>query len=216
MKSNFITRPVKKGGQNAAKEIIKDWKAGQVSEKVKSSMLDAFNPKKIIENLKKPANAVLLIISSGVSVIADSVPAIRDSEISAAYLGTGFAARVEKAKLWFAKVVAQAKTDPRPLRTIRVSMFGFDRGGVAARKFANELIGKVCKNENGTLTYQGVQVQFDYMGLIDCVSSAYADSLFTKVLSPRRRWSSDGPRTFSVRTEAAYRRGLEWLHSCHS
>ena len=183
-KSNFVTGPAKKGVQNAAKEIARDWKGGQVSEKVKSSMLDAFNPKKILENLKKPANAVPLIISSGVSVIADAVPAIRDGEIPAAYLGTGFAARVEKAKEWFATVVAQAKADPRPLRTIRVSMFGFDRGGVAARKLANELIGKICKSESGTLTYQGVQVQFDYMGLIDCVSSAYADSLFTKVLSP--------------------------------
>lgn len=147
-------------------------------------MLDAFNPKKILENLVKPANAIPLIISSGASVIADSVPAVRDSEVSAAYLGTGFAARVEKAKSDFAKVVNHAKTDPRPLRTIRVSMFGFDRGGVAARKFGNELIGKICRNENGTLIYQGVRVQFDYMGLIDCVSSAYADSLFSKVLTP--------------------------------
>jgi len=183
-KSNFVTGPFKKGAQNAAKEIAKDWKGGQVSDKVKSSMLDAFNPKKILENLAKPATAIPLIISSGASVVADSVPAIRDSEVSAAYLGTGLSARVDKAKLAFSDTVRQAKADPRPLRTIRVSMFGFDRGGVAARKFANELIGKICKNENGKLTYQGVQVQFDYMGLIDCVSSAYADSLFTKVLSP--------------------------------
>jgi hypothetical protein len=183
-KSNFLTGPFKKGAQSAAKEILKDWKGGHVSEKVKSSMLDAFNPKKVLENLRKPANAIPLIISSGASVIADSVPAIRDSEISAAYLGTGFAARVEKAKMAFTDVVALAKADPRPLRTIRISMFGFDSGGVIARKFANDLINTICKSENGALTYQGVQVQFDYMGLIDCVSSAYAESLFTKALSP--------------------------------
>ncbi|MEL2319487.1 hypothetical protein AAER40_28160, partial [Klebsiella pneumoniae] len=72
----------------------------------------------------------------------------------------------------------------RTLKRIRVSVFGYDRGGVTARKFANDLISKTCKRENGTVTYQGTEVQFDFMGLFDCVSSAYADSIFSKVLSP--------------------------------
>lgn len=183
-KSNFATGPAKRGVKNAAMEIVKDWKGGAVSEKVKSSMLDAFNPKKILETFKDPANAIPLVISSGASVVSESVPAIRDNEISAAAMGTGLDARVEKAKLEFVQAVAQAKADPRPLRTIRVSIFGFDRGGIAARKFANELVNNICKSESGTLKYQGVDVQCDYMGLIDCVSTSYGDSIFNKVLSP--------------------------------
>ncbi|CAE6956961.1 DUF2235 domain-containing protein [Paraburkholderia nemoris] len=147
-------------------------------------MLDAFSPKKIWEELKKPATAIPLIVSSGISVVADSVPLIRDSEIAAGYMGTGFNARVEQALNDFKTVIARAKADPRTLKTIRVSVFGYDRGGVTARKFTNDLIGKTCKQESGKVTYEGVDVQFDFMGLFDCVSSAYADSIFTKVLSP--------------------------------
>jgi len=185
-KDKFITDPAKESRKEAAKIVAKEWKGGlgNVARKVKSSVLDAFNPKKILEELKKSENLVPMVVSSGINVVADSVPVIRDQEVAAAYLGTGFDARVERATSYFSKIVAQAKTDPRPLRKIRIAIFGFDRGGVAARKFANELIDKICKKDNGIHAYQGVRVQFDYMGLIDCVSSAYADSLFTKVLSP--------------------------------
>ncbi|WP_321886847.1 DUF2235 domain-containing protein [Paraburkholderia bannensis] len=178
------TGAAKKGATDAAKKIAADWKGGDVTGKVKSSMMDAFNPKKIAENLSKAATYVPMIVSATAKVVADSYPPIRDSEIAAAYMGTGFAARVDKATFVFKQLVASAKVDPRPLKTIRVSMFGFDRGGVIARKFANDLVAKVCKKQDGAVTYQGIRVQFDYMGLVDCVSSAYADSLFSKVLSP--------------------------------
>lgn len=180
----FVTDPAKKGATEAAKSAWKDWPNPEVGKKIKSSMLDAFNPKKIYEELKKPGAAIPLIVSSGISVVADSVPLIRDSEIAAGYMGTGFSARVEKGLKDFTTIVAQAKTDPRTLTRIRVSVFGFDRGGVIARKFASDLIGTTCKRESGKVTYQGTEVQFDFMGLFDCVSSAYADSIFTKVLGP--------------------------------
>jgi Uncharacterized alpha/beta hydrolase domain (DUF2235) len=186
--SKLVTGPSKDAAKGAAKEAAKEaWSERRfpdVGKKVKSSMLEAFSPKKIFEELKKPATAIPLIVSSGISAVADSVPLIRDSEIAAGYMGTGFNARVERALANFATVVAQAKTDPRTLKRIRVSVFGYDRGGVTARKFANDLISKTCKRENGTVTYQGTEVQFDFMGLFDCVSSAYADSIFSKVLSP--------------------------------
>lgn len=182
--SKLIMDPSKKAATETAKQAWKDWPNPEVGKKVKSSMLDAFSPKKIWEELKKPATAIPLIVSSGISVVADSVPLIRDSEIAAGYMGTGFNARVEQALNDFKTVIARAKADPRTLKTIRVSVFGYDRGGVTARKFTNDLIGKTCKQESGKVTYEGVDVQFDFMGLFDCVSSAYADSIFTKVLSP--------------------------------
>ncbi|HEV3429625.1 MAG TPA: hypothetical protein VG320_17255 [Paraburkholderia sp.] len=178
------TGAAKKGATDAAKKIAADWKGGDVRGKVKSSMMDAFNPRKIAENLSKATTYVPMVVSSAIKVVADSYPPIRDSEIAAAYMGTGFDARVDKATILFKQIVENAKTDPRPLKTIRISMFGFDRGGVIARKFSNDLIDKVCTKKDGAVTYKGIKVQFDYMGLVDCVSSAYADSLFSKVLSP--------------------------------
>lgn len=174
----------KKGASNAAKEIAKEWKGGGYAAKVKSSMLDAFNLKKYGEELKKGWNFGPMVVSAAANIVADSYPPIRDSEIAAAYMGTGFDARVEKAKVMFEQIVTSAKEDPRPIKTIRIAIFGYDRGGVVARKFANELIEKICKKKDGAVVYKGAKVTFEYMGLVDCVSSAYADSLFTKVLSP--------------------------------
>ncbi len=178
------TGAAKKGGTDAAKQIAKEWKDGGYAAKVKSSMLDAFNLKKYGQELKKGWTFGPMVVSAAANVVADSYPPIRDSEIAAAYMGTGFNARVEKATVLFKQIVEAAKADPRPIKTIRVAMFGYDRGGVIARKFANELIEKVCKKKDGAVVYNGAQVTFEYMGLVDCVSSAYADSLFTKVLSP--------------------------------
>lgn len=174
----------KKGATDAAKEIAKDWKGGGYAAKVKSSMLDAFNLKKYGEELKKGWTFGPMVVSAAANIVADSYPPIRDSEIAAAYMGTGFDARIDKAKFLFQQIVESAKTDPRPVKTIRVAMFGYDRGGVIARKFANELIEKICKKKDGAVLYKDAKVTFEYMGLVDCVSSAYADSLFTKILSP--------------------------------
>lgn len=174
----------KKGATEGVKEIAKDWKAGGYAAKVKSSMLDAFNLKKYGQELKKGWTFGPMVVSAAVNVVADSYPPIRDSEIAAAYMGTGFDARVEKAKVLFKQIADSAKADPRPIKTIRVAMFGYDRGGIIARKFANELIEKVCKKKGAAVVYNDANVSFEYMGLVDCVSSAYADSLFTKVLSP--------------------------------
>ncbi|WP_321842889.1 DUF2235 domain-containing protein [Paraburkholderia bannensis] len=177
------TSTVKNAATGAGKSIVMDWKGGNIAGKVKSSLIDALH-KNWVEDLKSPGTVVPMVISSATNIVADTIPAIRDGSIPAAYMGTGVDARVEKAKVWFRKAVTDAKVDPRPIKKIRVSMFGFDRGGVIARKFANELIDKVCKKKDGVVTYEGIPLQFDYMGLVDCVSSAYADSLFSKVLAP--------------------------------
>ncbi len=177
------TGTAKKAAMDAGKSIVMDWKGGNIAGKVKSSVIDALH-KSWVEDLKSPGTVFPMVISSATNIVADAIPAIRDGSVPAAFTGTGFDARVEKAKVWFGRIVTEAKADPRPIKRIRVSIFGFDRGGVIARKFASELIDKVCKKQDGVVTYQGIRVQFDYMGLIDCVSSAYADSLFSKVFAP--------------------------------
>jgi hypothetical protein len=156
----------------------------------KSSILDGFEHAgetargKIKESITlKKLGADLL--PAAVTIAADSVPAVRDSEFAAGYMGTGFDARVNKAIADFKRNVDHARaTDTREIKRIRVSLFGYDRGGVIARKFANELIGTTCKQKDGKVTYDGIEVQFDFMGLFDCVSTSYADSIFTKVVAP--------------------------------
>ncbi|MBR8332909.1 phospholipase effector Tle1 domain-containing protein [Burkholderia ambifaria] len=125
------------------------------------------------------------LLPAAVTIAADSVPVVRDSEFAAGYMGTGFDARVNKAIADFKGNVDHARAaDNREIKRIRVSLFGYDRGGVIARKFANELIEKACKKKDGKITYDGIEVQFDFMGLFDCVSTSYADSIFAKVVAP--------------------------------
>ncbi|CAB3810108.1 hypothetical protein LMG28688_07157 [Paraburkholderia caffeinitolerans] len=189
--SDKVTEAGKDAAKTTGKEVFADAQSSGVGAAVKSSILhatestkEAYKPSTlasgVISTIKDPS----FIVSTLVSIGSESFPGIRDSEIAAAYLGTGFDARVEAALDDFAEVVKQAKSDTRPLKTIRVAVFGYDRGAIVARKFANELIEKKCKKDGEKVTYQGAEVTFDFMGLFDSVSSAYADSIFTKVLAP--------------------------------
>jgi hypothetical protein len=83
------------------------------------------------------------------SIVAASYPPIRDSEVSAALLGTGVDKRVEKAVANFKKIVLDAMADPSEIKKIRIAVFGYDRGAMVARKFATEFVEQVCKAGEG-------------------------------------------------------------------
>ncbi|KWE96290.1 hypothetical protein WL80_05725 [Burkholderia ubonensis] len=185
-----VTEAPKEVGKDSAKKATLALLAGKEG-RVKSTVLhaveqlkDDLRPSALAKSVVgKIANAKMFV-SVGWQTAAESIPSVRDSELAAAWLGTGFEQRVERASDNFKGIVEQAKRDPRPIKFIRVSMFGYDRGAVAARKFANELIEKICKKEGDKITYQGAEVVFDFMGLFDSVSSGYADTFFTKVGVP--------------------------------
>ena len=114
-------------------------------------------------------------------IIAASYPPIRDSEVSAALLGTGVEKRVEKAIENFKDIVTKAKEDPREIKKIRIAVFGYDRGALVARKFATEFMETICKPVKGEPQYEGLPIECDFMGLFDSVSASYADALFAKL-----------------------------------
>ncbi|WP_084168972.1 phospholipase effector Tle1 domain-containing protein [Paraburkholderia acidipaludis] len=169
-----------------AKEATGAYRTGSKGG-VKSALVHALEkfgegvkPGAILKKVGASVTSVKTIIPVIVQASADAIPSVRDMGAPAAWLGTGFDARVDQAKSDFTDILKQARNDPRPINSIRISMFGFDRGAVAARKFANELIEKICKKEGEKITYQGADVRFDFMGLFDSVSSAYGDSFFAK------------------------------------
>ncbi|WP_322025745.1 phospholipase effector Tle1 domain-containing protein [Burkholderia sp. BCC1977] len=188
-KGKGIDNPVKKVRDDIGKRLISDRANQSIFSHAKSSILDAISnaPDTIKKSLKESFTVKKIgvdLIPAGISTVADAVPAVRDTEFSAAYLGTGFDVRVSQAIADFEANVDRATSDPREIKRIRVAVFGYDRGGTIARKFANELIGKVCKTKDGKPAYKGIPVEFDFMGLFDCVSTSYADSIFTKAVAP--------------------------------
>ncbi|WP_080414309.1 phospholipase effector Tle1 domain-containing protein [Burkholderia ubonensis] len=200
-----IVDKFKDGIGDARKEAVKAVKDDVIAayrsgsrEGIRSAFLNGFEkfkegvkPSSIASGMGKALKDPMLFVASGISVVSDSVPQIRDSEIAAGYLGTGFDARVEKASKDFTEIIKQATNgDLRPIKTIRISMFGYDRGAVIARKFANELIEKTCKKDGEKIKYGNAEVQFDFMGLFDSVSSAYGDSFFATVGTTALTWAA--------------------------
>ena len=122
-------------------------------------------------------------VGVGFTMIAETFPPIRDNEAFAAVLGTGVDKRVEKAIAEFKDIVENAQKDNRPIKHIKIAMFGYDRGALVARKFATELMEKVCKPAKGGSQYSGITVECEFMGLLDSVSSSYADTLFVKLVT---------------------------------
>jgi len=185
-------------GKTAAIDLLENVSKVGVKSATGSAILhgmetfkEALKPRKVLDNLKAAAIDPLFLLSQGTFLVADSIPLIRDTEVSAAYLGTGLDARVEKAIRNFTTLIEQAKkSDLRPIKTIRIAVFGYDRGAIIARKFANELIEETCKRIGEKITYGDAEVTFDFMGLFDSVSSAYADSIFAKVLAPVLSWTA--------------------------
>ncbi|HDR8973201.1 DUF2235 domain-containing protein [Burkholderia vietnamiensis] len=195
----------KDGINDARKEAVNEAKSDAIAslksgskDGIRSAFLNGFEkfkdgvkPSSIAGAMGKALKDPMLFVASGISVVSDSVPQIRDSEIAAGYLGTGFDARIEKASKDFKEIIEQARnSDLRPIKTIRVSMFGYDRGAVIARKFANELIEKICKKDGEKIKYGISEVQFDFMGLFDSVSSAYGDSFFATVGTTALTWAA--------------------------
>ena len=186
----FVKDPGKKIVNEAGKNILASRGEQTIVAHGKSAIYNAVSnaPSTVKNTLKENLTVKKVgfdLLGQGITIVADSVPSIRDTEFSAAYMGTGFDIRVRQALADFEANFRRAYDgDSREIKRIRVAVFGYDRGGAMARKFANDLIGKVCKQKDGKVTYQGIPVEFDFMGLFDCVSTSFADSIFTKAVAP--------------------------------
>jgi len=191
---NKLEEAGKNAAKTAANKIFDEARGSGVVSAAKSSILhvteslkEAYRPGTLAKSVASTLKDPIFIISTAISTVTNVFPAIRDSEIAAAYLGTGFDSRVEAALNDFAEIITELD-GARPLKTIRVAVFGYDRGAVIARKFTNELIKKKCKKIGEKVIYQDddqdVEVIFDFMGLFDSVSSAYGDAFFAKILEP--------------------------------
>ncbi|MBR8062445.1 DUF2235 domain-containing protein [Burkholderia ambifaria] len=188
-KGKFINGPAKKVASGIGKAALDGPASKTLVARGYSAIVEGINkaPETIKQNLRESLTVKKVgmdLLPAGVGILADSIQPVRDNEYASGYMGTGFNVRFMQAITDFKANVARAQKDPREIKRIRVAVFGYDRGGILARKFANELVGKVCKQEGGKVTYDGIPVEFDFMGLFDCVATSYADSIFTKVVAP--------------------------------
>lgn len=117
---------------------------------------------------------------------------LRDTPLMATLLTSGAAARLNKAMREFEEEIAQANSAEMPLRTIRVSVFGFDFGAALAKAFIRELLDKRCEREGASYRYQGAEVVVAFAGLFDCVHRTHPDMGPLEVLTPAVTEIDDG------------------------
>lgn len=66
--------------------------------------------------------------------------------------------------------VNRALARHRLIKIINISIFGFSRGAALARAFSNRIL-KNCTMEGGQLTYAGISVRLNFLGVFDTVAS---------------------------------------------
>lgn len=129
---------------------------------------------------KKVTTAVMGKIMTKVSI--ESTPWLRDNKVMSAMFLTGVDTRVSSAKTRFEDFYEKNNSDSSlPIKSISISIFGFDLGATLARKFIDDLLNDICQKEEiegSTVkyTYNKVPVDIIFAGFFDCSRHSPASS----------------------------------------
>lgn len=106
--------------------------------------------------------------------IVESTQWIRDNEIISAFFLTGEVTRINAAKVLFANAFVENSTNKKDstaikIKSISVSLYGYDTGAALARKFLDELLEEFCEKEGeDKYLFKKVPVNIVFAGFFDC------------------------------------------------
>lgn len=106
--------------------------------------------------------------------IVESTQWIRDNEIISAFFLTGEVTRINAAKVLFANAFVENSTNNNDstaikIKSISVSLYGYDTGAALARKFLDELLEEFCEKEGeDKYLFKKVPVNIVFAGFFDC------------------------------------------------
>ncbi len=97
--------------------------------------------------------------------IVESTQWIRDNEIISAFFLTGEVTRINAAKVLFANAFVENSTNKKDstaikIKSISVSLYGYDTGAALARKFLDELLEEFGNDSNLLIVFY-VQIMPD-------------------------------------------------------
>lgn len=119
--------------------------------------------------IDKPGNVFKVVKDLAINAAAEAFETSRDSRLAAHVLKTGASTRIEGALEWLDRHISELRADTRmPLRTIKVSVFGFDFGATLARVFIRALFER-CEKRGDIYLYRQAQVEVVFAGLLDAV-----------------------------------------------
>lgn len=107
---------------------------------------------------------------------AEVLEPIRDNYYAAHLLMSGAPTRLDMAEQSFrTKVEEVASAGGAPLRSIKVSVFGFDFGAAIGKRFIRNLLEDVCTESDGKFSYNDVEVVVEFAGFFDCVDRTHPE-----------------------------------------
>ncbi|EAN4681863.1 hypothetical protein EHN46_23595 [Salmonella enterica] len=157
-------------GKDAAKDAAKDVLTGKGPwfETLKNGLDNLLKP----EDLKKKRSDIFKNMVK--KSIIESTSWIRDNEFISAHFLTGEPTRLNAAKVQFANAFlenSKSKNDTPPIKikSISISLYGYDTGATLARKFLDEFLEDICeKIGEDQYQFQKVPVDIVFAGFFDC------------------------------------------------
>lgn len=141
---------------------------------------------------QKPQNGLKVFKDMAINTAAEVFEPVRDWSWSAHFLKTGVDVRLESAIVQLNREISLLNDVGQiPLRTIKVSVFGFDFGATLARAFVHELFERSQQRE-GERYYRNARLEVVFAGLFDAVDRTAADFGPLEFFMPTTNVVNDG------------------------
>ncbi|MBD3898591.1 DUF2235 domain-containing protein [Halomonas sp. ML-15] len=182
-----------------ARSTVEDHLSGSARQTVGRGLLEESgrawwetSRRTLVQQVSSPKGWAKAPLDALTRIGVESLPRLRDKPHMAHLLTSGAASRLTKAMSEFEREIALANSAEMPLRTIRVSVFGFDFGAALAKAFIRELLDKKCERQGDIYRYQGADVVVAFAGLFDCVHRTHPDMGPLEALTPAVTEIDDG------------------------
>tara|TARA_R110002020_G_scaffold117466_4_gene268526 strand:- start:469 stop:1923 length:1455 start_codon:yes stop_codon:yes gene_type:complete len=140
----------------------------------------------------KPLKGLKVFKDAALNTAAEVAEPIRDSRWAAHYLKTGVDTRLQGALNELDTTINRLRRESSmPLRTIKISVFGFDFGATLARAFVHTLFER-CQKQQGEYFYQDARVEVVFAGLFDAVDRTSAELPPLEFFLPTTNALNDG------------------------
>ncbi|WP_373188262.1 phospholipase effector Tle1 domain-containing protein [Halopseudomonas sp.] len=188
------------GALNRAQSDTMDIPADVVAEEAIEVAKDQLSGRDWWQRLKrdlgklrdKPQNSLKVFRDMLINTAAEVVEPIRDSRWAAHLVKSGVDVRLEGARTRLNREInALNDAGQIPLRTIKVSVFGFDFGATLARAFIHELM-ELSQQRGSQYYYRHARLEIVFAGLFDAVDRSVVEIPPLEFILPTTTRVDDG------------------------
>ena len=170
------------GSVDTAQGKISDIPAEVTGDQVLQGVRDSWHGNSWWQRLQRqlgelrqnPLKGLKIFKDAAINTVAEVSAPIRDSRWAASLLKTGVDTRLQGALEELDAVIEKTNQGSIPLRTIKISVFGFDFGATLARAFVHTVFERSQKQGNDQV-YRQARIEVVFAGLFDAVDRTSAE-----------------------------------------